>query len=175
MINNTWFPLEPRGGLTSYDFYKDNRNISKACRIEKNGITDVTSDYAKFGYVLVRVIGNEMPEMNATVCIFSKFLPLSDPKTYKGPILTTCDKTDEFGIYLGKLGKGIYDIEVLHFQEPLKCYIGKLENITINPYKTTNVIINLKDENPLSCFLLMINNWNILHSTHFSFCNSLNN
>lgn len=157
LINNAWIPVEPSGGISSYDYYKTSRNISKAYAIEENGrIKDVTVNYADTGFLTIKVRKENILIQNAKVCVLSKYLMLADPQQYKEPTLAFCNFTNEFGIHTEQIGKGIYKIEVLRFTSPFECQTALMDNYTLLPNSINEVTLEIKEENFLSCFTKFI-------------------
>ncbi len=157
LINNTWVPVEPSGGISSYGYYKTSRNISKAYAIEENGrIKDVTVNYADTGFLIIKVRKENMFIQNAKICVLSKYLMIANPQQYKEPKLAFCNFTDEFGIHVEELGKGIYKIEVLKFNSPFECQTVSVDNYTLLPNNINEVTLEVKEENPFSCFIKFI-------------------
>jgi len=163
--NNTWVPLEPKGGITSYDFYKTSRNVSKAYRIESDKLSDATGSYAETGFLVIKTTNQGISVPNVKICIFSKYLMLADSKTYKNPQLVFCNYTNEFGIYVEELGKGIYNIEALKFNSPFECSVESIENYTLFPNRLNEITLELENENPFSCFAKFI--WEQLNKPLF--------
>jgi hypothetical protein len=155
-INNTWMPVEPPYGITSYESYKSSRNISKAYRRENDKISDATRSYAETGFLVIKTTKQKVAISSVKTCIFSKYLMLNDPKNYKNPKLVLCNYTNEFGIYVEELGKGVYNIEALKFNSPFECSVASIENYTLFPNRLNEITLELENENPFSCFVKFI-------------------
>jgi hypothetical protein len=155
-INNTWMPVEPPYGITSYEFYKSSRNISKAYRREGDKISDATRSYAETGFLVIKTTRQNIATPNVKTCIFSKYLMLSDPKNYKNPKLVICNYTNDFGIYVEELGEGIYNIEALKFSSPFECSVASAENYILFQNRLNEITLELEKENPLSCLAKFI-------------------
>jgi len=158
LVDGNWVPVEPSGGISSFDNYKTSKNISKAFVIyDDNKQLDVTINYAETGFLSVRTTERKIISSNSKVCVFSKNLMFSDSKNYKKPFLSYCNYTNEFGIHVENIGKGIYDIEALKIHSPFECSYVKIENYILIPNTVNKIDLELISENPFSCFIKFIN------------------
>jgi hypothetical protein len=151
-INNTWVPIEPPFGITSFEYYKSTRNVSKAYARENDKFIDVTRNYSYTGILFVRVFDdNNKTVPRANICIFSKYLMLAHPTQYKSHKLSVCNVTDEYGTYKEELGKGIYDIWIWKLDFPYRCLFAERNNYIVSFNKTSEISVGLENKNLLFC------------------------
>lgn len=153
-INGTLIPVEPPSGISSFEHYKNSENVSKAFSIDANGKKiDLTSYYAQIGFLSVKVDERDHYVPNSKVCVYSKYLMLSTPLTYKTHQLAFCANTNDFGIHTEEIGKGIYDVEAYRFSSPFECSYSEVQNYTVIPNNANNMNLNLKKDSIFSCFI----------------------
>lgn len=153
-VNNSWIPVEPKGGIKSYEYYRTSRNVSKAFAIGEK--IDLTTKYADIGYLVIKTIYNDEPVPKTKVFIYSKYLMLAYPESYKKPYLTTWNYTNEFGVFTEFLGKGIYRVKVIRHRGLFDCLFAERDNYTITAFKDNHLVLKMEKKGPFKCLLYWI-------------------